>query len=442
MNKTQGVLLCALFLYGSNVYAERVSIDVKDENKTATWIALPYAFNSETMGTTLGVGAIFNGYIQPQMTMFATGFIGKELDIKSSDSMTTNKANTYGGVVSVYNYRPSFSERLFVSLLGSYAYYPQQKIYIDGSNDSQKVTSSSSGISPLVTQGYNNWGYMKFRYVLPWGENKTNPITTYKLDRGIPVNRDNYGAGIPLLSGRSIIELKPFYTRWTADRLNEEPQWTTAGLAVTFEHDNTDYIDNPLRGYGFKISYKQDFGGSLSTQSWNALEGGYSHYIDLSGVPYTRHSSLALNIWSAYSPSWDHNSKLHGDSPNQLIDAHRPPPWEGARLGGWNRLRAYDSNRFSDKAAIYYGAEYRVIPSFNPMRDKRWLPFPIDWFEVVLFAEAGRVSQSYKSKMFYEDLKSDIGFSLRALAAKVPVRFDIATGSEGTTMWVMIQQPF
>ena len=441
MNRYQKLLLSALLLFGHNLCAERVSIDVHDENKTATWIALPYAFNSETMGTTLGVGAIFNGYIQPQMTSFVTAFRGKSMEV--GDQNQNTEANTYGGVVSVHNYRPWFSERLFVSFLGSYAYYPQQKIYVNGSNDSVKSTSvSASSVSPLITQGYNNWGYMTFRYVLPWGENATNPITTYKLDQGIPVNRDEYGGGTPIETGRSILELKPFYTKWTADKLSEEPQWQTAGLRLMFQHDNTDYIDNPLRGYGFKTSYTQDFGGGLSTQSWNALEGEYSQYIDLSGVPYTRHSSLALNVWSAYSPSWDHGEKLNSDNPNAVIDAHRPPPWEGARLGGWNRLRAYDSNRFNDKAAIYYGAEYRVIPEFNPMKDEKWFPFPIDWFEFVAFAEAGRVAPNYQSEMFYKDLKSDVGFSIRALAAKVPVRFDMATGSEGSTMWVMIQQPF
>ncbi|MEA3523627.1 MAG: hypothetical protein U9R50_11735 [Campylobacterota bacterium] len=40
------------------------------------------------------------------------------------------------------------------------------------------------------------------------------------------------------------------------------------------------------------------------------------------------------------------------------------------------------------------------------------------------------------------DMKYDAGFSIRALAAKLPVRFDMAFGEEGSSMWVMIQQPF
>ena len=116
--------------------------------------------------------------------------------------------------------------------------------------------------------------------------------------------------------------------------------------------------------------------------------------------------------------------------------------WEGARLGGYDRMRAYDMNRFSDKAAIYFGVEYRVIPEFNPMRGQKWNPIPIDWFQVVLFSEAGRVASQYNIETLMSDMKYDVGFSIRALAAKIPVRFDMAYGAEGSNMWVMVKQPF
>jgi len=85
--------------------------------------------------------------------------------------------------------------------------------------------------------------------------------------------------------------------------------------------------------------------------------------------------------------------------------------------------------------------EYRIIPQLNPMRDQKWNPIAIDWFQAVLFAEAGRVHGSYNQTLLH-DLKYDVGFSLRALAAKVPVRFEMAFGEEGSSMWVMIKQPF
>jgi hypothetical protein len=430
------------------LYAETVSIDVDDQNRSSQWIILPYAFSSDSMGLTGGIVGIANGYVQPQMSIVATAFGGESLEVKDnvgSGNAETKNANSKGIALVVYGYRPSFSKRTFISFYGSYAYYPNQRIYLDGSNDSQKVSPDDPIIdqqltaSPLYTQGYNNWAYMRFRYVLPWGENHDNPITTYRLSKGLPVNRDSYGGGTPFATGRTIVELQPFFTRWTADKLAEEPEWKTTGLRAIFEHDNTDYISSPSRGYGFKLQYSKDFGGSGSTQSWDAFEGKYSHYFELPALKHTRQNVIALNAWSAYSPSWDHGSTLHQ---NGLIDTHRPPPWEGARLGGWNRLRAYDSNRFSDKAAIYYAMEYRVIPSFNPLKNETWLPVPIDWFQAVLFAEAGRVAPEYDITTLHTAMKSDVGFSIRALAAKIPVRFDMAFGSEGSNMWVMVQHPF
>jgi outer membrane protein assembly factor BamA len=432
------LLLTSLF-FTLSLYAEFINVDVRDANRSASWIVLPYAFSSESMGFTGGLAGIFNGFGQKQMTIIATAFAGESLPVEKMGSTTQEHANSQGGALVIYGYQPSFPNRMFISLYGSYAYYPNQKLYLNASNESTKVDyedpTSSTSTSPLYTQGYNNWAYATFRYMLPWGELKDHAITTYKLNRGIPVNRDAYGGGEPFVTGRSILELRPFYTKWTADKLAPEPQWKSSGLKMMFQHDNTDYINNPSRGYGFKVQYAQDFGGAASTQSWNNIEASYSQYVPLPDMRYTRGQSLAFNVWSAYSPSWEHD--LY-----KLVDPHQPPPWEGAHLGGWNRLRAYDSNRFHDKAAIYYGAEYRVIPQFNPLRDEKWLPFPIDWFQTVLFAELGRVAPKYDLSTLHTQMKGDVGFSLRALAAKVPVRFDMAWGSEGSNMWVFIGQPF
>lgn len=427
----------------SYVHAEFISQDVRDSNTTTSWIALPYVFNSETMGFTGGVVGIFNGYIQPQMTIIATVFRGESIGVEKNYAPRVSeneRANSEGIALVIHGYRPEFTDRMFISLYGSYAYYPNQKLYLDSSNDSSKVEADDPNadisLSPFKTQGYNNWAYMNFRYMLPWGELQDNPITTYKLNRGIPLNRDSYGNGVPFITGRSIIELRPFFTNWTADRLHQEPNWKTNGLKLSFQHDNTDYINNPTRGYGFKVQYAQDFGAYDSSQSWNNIEAEFSKYITLPNLYYTRGQTLALNVWSAYSPSWNKSPNLNFTNNNQ------PPPWEGPRLGGWTRMRAYDSNRFHDKAAIYYGAEYRVIPQFNPLQDEKWLPIPIDWFQAVLFAEAGRVAPNYDLTTLHSDIKTDIGFSIRALAAKVPVRFDMGFGSEGSNMWVFIGQPF
>jgi len=423
----QRYIIFIAFLTSLN--AEYISKNV-DTNQSKSSITLPYIFSTESTGLTAGAVSIFSGYGQENMTIVATVFAGEKLTV-DNDSQNTHKENTRGAFLAISNYQTPFLKRLFVSFLGMYAYFPNQQLYLDGSNDSSRA-------DVITAQGFNNWLEIPMRYILPLGENKDKVITTYKMKNGIPINRDGYGGGTPFITGRTNVEVKPFYNTWTTDNVTNSSHWSTEGLKFSLAHDNTDYIVNPSRGYKFKVTYAQDFGTGKSTQSWNSINAGYSQFIDLNQFSWSRQNVLAFNIWTAYSPSWDRSNTLKDSN----VSLHQPPPWEGAHLGGYTRMRAYDMNRFSDKAAIYYGTELRIIPKINPLEKKSWLPVEIDWFQVVMFAELGRVSSHYNFEMLHKDLKYDVGLSLRALAAKLPVRFDIAAGGEGTNMWVMINQPF
>ncbi len=445
-------LILRLFTITSLMYlslyaAEFIYKDInRDNNKSSTWIALPYAFSSASTGLTAGVAAIFHGFLQPQMTMVATVFKGEELPVNefNQDGVSEKSAYAKGFFIGVTGVRVPYTERLFFTYLGMSAYYPNQRIYLDGSNDSSRDVENlqPTNPTPFQTQGWSNWTYLDLRYVLPIGASKTEVLPVIEMSRGIAVNRDHVGGGVPFLSGQTIVGVKPFYQKWTADKLQPNAYIATNGLKVYLEHDNTDYADNPSRGYTMSFIYAQDFGAYDSSQKWNAVEAEYSHFIELPLPSWTRYNVIALNVWTAYSPSWDKNSFIKkADGTDSRFNKGQTPMWEGARLGGWDRMRAYDSNRFNDKAAIYGAIEYRLIPNLNPMQDQEWSPIPISWFQGVLFAEAGRVAPEYTAELLKE-MKYDAGFSVRALAATLPVRFDMAWGSEGSTMWVMIEQPF
>lgn len=421
----------------------------RDDNKSSTWIALPYVFASESTGLTGGVAGIFHGFLQPQLTIVATYFQGERLPVEEYDAngvRSEDDAYSRGGFIGISGVHLPFTKRVFLSYFAMRAYYPNQRLYVDGSNDSVQdlEPANRSYATPIQTQGWNNWTFLDLRYVLPLGASKDDVLPVIETSRGLAINRDNIGGGVPFVTGQTIVTLQPFYNLFTADKLQPSaPQISTNGLKIILEHDNTDYPDNPSRGYNLRFQYAQDFGFGESTQKWNALEAEYSHYIELPRAAWMRHNVLALNFWSAYSPSYDHSKpyEFEDGTTANYISKGQPPMWEGARLGGWDRMRAYDSNRFSDKAAIYGTVEYRIIPQLNPMQGQEWSPIPIDWFQGVLFAEAGRVAPQYDLELF-KDLKYDVGFSIRALAATVPVRFEMAFGSEGSTMWFMIKQPF
>jgi len=430
-------------IFATSIHAAEFIVNElsRDKNKSATWIALPYALTSETTGLTGGVVGIFHGFLQPQMTVVATLFRGEKLPVKKLGVPDGEEAYTQGGFLAVSGVRIPYTERLFFSYLGMRAYYPNQRLYINGANDS--LQDLESGDTPLQTQGWNNWTNIDLRYVLKIGDSKEEVLPVIETMRGIAVNRDHIGGGNPFETGQTVIGVNPFYQLWSADKLDPEAQVATNGLKFYLEHDNTDYPSNPSRGYSFKVEYAQDFGWAESSQEWNAIEASYSHYFELPDLLYTRQNLIAVNVWSAYSPSWDYSTPYVTSDGRTSTNFHKgqPPMWEGARLGGFDRMRAYDSNRFNDKAAIYGAVEYRVIPQLNPMRDQEWSPIPIMWFQGVLFAEAGRVAPQYDLELF-EDLKYDVGFSIRALAASVPVRFEMAFGSEGSAMRFMLKQPF
>ena len=106
-------------------------------------------------------------------------------------------------------------------------------------------------------------------------------------------------------------------------------------------------------------------------------------------------------------------------------------------------MRAYPSGRFNGKSAVYYAAEMRFTPQFQEMRDWPIIDyFQVDWFQVVPFIEAGRVSDDYNSDLFTQDLKFDAGVGLRAMAFRSVFRLDFAVSEEGGAAVAMIYQPF
>ncbi|HIP76631.1 MAG TPA: hypothetical protein EYH12_05845 [Psychromonas hadalis] len=243
-----------------------------------------------------------------------------------------DKAKASGIVAGISGYRPAFSKRLFVSSLGAYSYYPNQRIYLDGSNDSkQNLKGDIAERTPLQTKGYDNWFYTDFRYVLPWGESTSNPIPVIELQRGIAVNRDDVGGGRPFSTGQTTLGTEAFYSKLTLDKFSDHPEIISNGLRFYIDHNNTDYAANPTRGYSFKAQYSADFGIGNSIQSWNAIELEYSHFIELPNFSWSDQSVIALNAWTAYEPSWNQDKK-YGDA-SSPIDSHQTPIGEGATLG-------------------------------------------------------------------------------------------------------------
>lgn len=409
--------------------------------KNEEWIFLPYAFSSDSTGFAAGISAMKEGLFQPQTEFIATVFTGVPQDVIINSQK--DEATFSGGFISFSDFKLPYTDRLFFSFMGLKSYFPETHYYINGSHTSNKNDA-------YITSGDSNFFTTTFRYTLPIGEGFENPDVFYTMQNGFCVGRDGCGNGIPFLTGRTSIGLKTFFQTDNTDNTDiwedsiwwktgtEVPTWNTNGLRLFLTHDNTDFHINPSRGYQFQVQYSKDFGKGDSLQSWDFLEFKYNHYFNLDTFSFTQQNVLALSMWTGYSFSWDTNNEL---SPG--FDAHRPPMWEGARLGGFNRMRGYDMNRFSDKAAFYAAAEYRAIIDYNPLKNNSFMPdsFKVEWLQLVAFAEAGRVHDQYNLELL-NDMKYDVGVSLRAMVGELPIRLEVAYGEEGTYMWLMAQQPF
>jgi len=107
-------------------------------------------------------------------------------------------------------------------------------------------------------------------------------------------------------------------------------------------------------------------------------------------------------------------------------------------------MRGFPSQRFSDKAGMYYGAEYRLIPEWNPFNNWPWLQqyVGIQWVQLVPFAEAGRVAPSWNFNELNSAMKWDAGIGFRAMAKGLVVRIDLAGSSEGASVAMMVSQPY
>ncbi|OBT13493.1 hypothetical protein A9264_07050 [Vibrio sp. UCD-FRSSP16_10] len=401
----------------------------ENANNTKNNMVLPYVFSSETMGFNMGVGGVVQGVGQEQLVIGATGWAGEE---------------SYGVSAGIWNYRPWFAQRAFISVAGMYAYFPEQRAYTNGNvslpNDSPRWGSSGSSPDDYIQgDGFSNWLDFKVEYVLPMGSAKTDATVHYHLRNGLLVDGPRNTYWNPLETGSTILLLRQF-NRYQSyeDATGHERAGDMSAFELGIQYDNTDFAPNPSMGSRQYIGYSYEGTIISPDSSWDFVELDMSKYLSIGESSWASQRIFAFNFWTGYSPSW---TLSQGN--DSSVAENAPPYNEGATLGGTYRMRGYNSNRFHDKASLYATTEYRYTLRYNPIKDVSWLRFlNIDWFQLVAFAEAGQVAPSYDLGDLTTDMKLDAGVAVRALAAGLVVRFDYAVSDEGSYMWFMVNQPF
>jgi hypothetical protein len=403
-------------------------VDVDEERKTGQ-IVVPFGFYTRNIQYAGGIGWGTLGEPQEQMALAVAGY--------------GSSNGSWGVPVIARDVQLPFGERFFLDVTAFFADYGRFDTYRDGNPafPLERAGSNESSRENFIDgDGRQAIVEPTFRYVLPIGSGADAAIHTYTIDDGMLVgNPMGGGPWNPFDGGRTYLEVDPFYRVETVETDDLTDSKRTNGLELSLVYDNRDFHPNPSRGSRQSVTVTRDWGCLDSSDSWTNLEFDYSKYVSLPPFAGTRQQVLAFDVWTAYTPTW----KLRGTDLNGKPIYHRPPEFKGAQLGGLFRMRAFPSNRFSDKAAIYYTAEYRVMPDWNPIRSISWLDWlEVKWLQLAAFVEVGRVAPSWRIDELHRDMKWDVGIGLRVWGKGAVARADIAFAEEAAGVQVMIGHPF
>jgi hypothetical protein len=388
-------------------------------------LSLPYGFYNDQFGVAAGWVKGRIGYPQPQATMLGTVVIGSE--------------GSAMGFLMAQDLRIPGVDRLFIDPIISFGYFDDADSYISGNPNfagERAGTNDSHENNHVSGNGFDNFARARFKYLLPIGHGRNQIIPDYEVLDGFLYSGATGGTSWnPLESGRSFFELRPFYRSQEIDGDHVDEKLRTNGIDIGYLWENRDFPNNPSKGNALTLKLSRDFGVLNSSESWTVLQAELDAYHDFGESDWFRSQVFAVDFWTADTPSWDDTGGK--------ID-HRAPAYTGATLGGLWRMRGYPSQRFNDRSAIYYSAELRLTPRWNPfdawpvVQEK----LGVEWIQIVPFVEVGRVAGSYDLSELHSDMKWDAGVGLRAWVKGFVLRVDTAVSNEGLGIQMMIGQPF
>ncbi len=425
-NRLIWLILLFVFLPCRLAFGQSIMVgpDGKFEKNT---LNLPFAFYNESFGFAAAYVYAMTGYPQKQAALISSVMVG-------------SKGSGLGFIMGRDLQMP-FLDRLFLDATFQAGYFQDNDIYVNGNRDfpDERAGSNDSDEDNFVTSdgGWDNFFRLRFKYLLPMGHGRDTIISTQVVDQGMLVKGATGGeTWNPLKSGLTYLEMQPFYRLQQVDSDDVREDVKTNGLEVSLFRDNRDFRFNPSTGSAVRLSWTRDFGMLNSSNSWTVVDTEVDKYFSLGESDWFRQRVLAFNFWTAYSPTWDEQD--NGDIDNG------PPTYAGATLGGLWRMRGYPSQRFSDKAAIYYAAEYRMIPRWNPFEnwDRVQKYVGVQWLQFVPFVEVGRVAPDWGVNRLHEDVKWDAGLGVRLWAKGIVIRIDSAVSDEGVGVQMMVAQPF
>lgn len=428
MRISRSGLTAILLSVGLALSAQEVLlVEGREDSRLPGTFRIPFAFYSDSLGASAGMSIGNRGSLQPQASAFAT--------------LVGSAEGSVYGFLAVRDLEVPGTERVFINGQLNLGRFAEIDIYRDGNPDYPMETAGGHGSDQdnfVTGEGTDVKFWSLFGYVLPLGNGRGDPKSRLVLREGMVVEgARNTSPWNPLVNGYTLLGVKPFYRRQDVD-IDEtgNQDIATAGAEFILRYENTDFHENPSRGSYQQLRYTKDWGEMGSSSPWETVDFSAGKYFPFPTGPRSRQNVLALGMWWIDTPSWNDTS---GDAFN------RPPSYAGATLGGAERMRGYSEGRFNDRSAVYYAAEYRHVPAWNPLRDIEWLKrrnAHVRWLQFVAGVEVGRVGEEFALGELHSDMNVAGVLGVRAMVNTLVVRADIGITEEGNAVQMTIAQPF
>ena len=416
----------AALLFPVAIGAQEILLHEGKTNQPAGTFSVPFAFFSDALGPSVGASIGNRGFFQPQASAFA--------------AVVGSAGGSAYGFLALRDLEVPSVERLFINGQLNLGRFSEIDIYADGNPgfpDERAGGNDSDADNFITGDGTDVKLWTLFGYILPIGQGAVSPISRLTLRDGLVIDgaRDT-DVWNPLKSGYTLAGVKPFYRRQDVETEEAgDREISTAGAEFILRYENTDFHENPSRGSFQQLRYTKDWGELNSSSPWETIDFSAAKYIPLGEGRASRQRVLALNLWWIDTPSWEEAG----------AEGNRPPSYAGASLGGTERMRGYPEGRFNDRSAVYYAAEYRHIPDWNPLRDIGWLNrrnARVQWLQYVVGVEVGRVADEFDLGELHGDMKVVGLLGVRAMVNTLVVRADFGLTDEGGAVQMTIDQPF
>ena len=380
--------------------------------------AVPFVFSSETLGIAAGGAGVAQQLLQPQLSAVGIALYS------SNDSWL--------GYLGVNHAQWHPQSRWLVSSELYRDQLTRARYYLPGAPgfDNQRAGSNDSDSDNSIRRSARSELFkLHFDYIFALGDGQQGaPASLYA--------QPNAGLGWnPAKNGVTQLSINPFFESQRIDNF-DEPNYSpiSRGVELALEWDNRDSRSRAQRGGRSLVEINYDWGDD-NRPSWWTWELNQSLFVPLGSNRFAEDQTLALNAYLADTPSW--NQRWRGDR------FHRPPSFAGIRLGGFDRLRGHDTNRYHGRSALLYSAEYRLLPHWQPLND--WPVFKfydIPWWHWTAFAELGRVSERFDLGELHQRMQWSAGIGARMQVEGVVVRAELAVADNSQQFWVMVNQPF